>query len=544
MDALRTLVPWIAVIVLVAGCTAAPPATAPTQPAAAASTAPVAGGKLVVANDIALASLDPARTSGANTKIWIQHIFDTLVEYDMTQPNLPYMPLRPGLAESWTVSPDGLTYTFKLRSGVKFHDGKPFTSAAAKATFDRALDANSSLADPKAKAGLTSLLGQVASAAAPDPQTLSVTLKAPFASFLTVVADQQLSIIDPDQVTKGGLDAIEQAPNGTGPFKFTSRDDKSMTLTRNADYWGAKPYLDTVNVVAITDDATRAAALKAGEVDYVLLVGLDQIASLQSTPTVKIDFASPPSPVFWMLNTRDGATANKLVRQALNYAIDREAIVKNIYAGAGARPLGGPIPVGNPAYDASLDIYSYNPEKAKQLIAQSGVPLPIKLPNLILPSAGGSSSAFTLAADVLQQQLKAVGVEVTFDRLEVAASIAKARPGFTAETAGHSTSWTTNTHDLFWIEQLYGKSFHPPAGAVRGWYDNPKVNELLNTGRGEPDQAKRVGIYREVAKLIADDAPWLWIVQDKYPRGYGTNVQGLLMMPSYYFDLTKVWIKK
>src|SRR5207245_9703076 len=139
----------------------------------------------------------PGRTTGATSKIIVQHIYDTLVEYDMTKPDLPYMPLRPGLAESWTLSTDRLTYTFKLRSGVKFHNGDPLNAAAVKATFDRALADKSPYFDAKAKAGLSTLLAQVASTAAPNDSTFTVTLKQPFASFLTIVADQQMGVIDP-----------------------------------------------------------------------------------------------------------------------------------------------------------------------------------------------------------------------------------------------------------------------------------------------------------------------------------------------------------
>lgn len=243
-----------------------------------------------------------------------------------------------------------------------------------------------------------------------------------------------------------------------------------------------------------------------------------------------------------MLNTKEGPTAKKEIRQALNYAINREAITENLMQGS-ARAAGGPVPIGNPVYEPALEMYNYNPDKAKQLLAEAGVSNPLNL-KILIPTSGAGLTIAPRVAAMMQQDLKSVGVEVTFESLEWAAFLAKAKLGLDKETAALHTGWTTAVQDPYWLERMFGAGFVPPKGANRAWYANPAVDEVLAQARTATDEETMINKYREAAQLIASDAPWIFLYQDRWPRAISSRVQGFVSAPSPFVDLTKVWLKQ
>lgn len=511
--------------------------------ASVATSGPARGGTLVIGSEGQHDPLDPHRLTGTVTLRITAQIYETLVAEDLTRTGVEFAPLRPGLAESWSLSPDRVTYTFKIRRGIKFHDGTPLNAEAVKTNFDRGMDSQSPVYSARARSGLGFIINLIASTSVSDDSTFVIKLKEPFASLPVQLSDRRMGIMSPTALQRWGEDQIGVHPAGTGPFRFVERGaGNRIVIERNPDYWGPAPMVDRIIFRPYTDETTLVAALQAGEVDVIMNLGADQIPALQKATNVKIEFADLPNIFFWMLNTKQGPTTNRVVRQALNYAINRESIAKYFMHNT-ARPAGGPVPVGNPVYDPSLEPYRFDRQRARMLLTQAGVPQPLRL-KVLLPTSGAGLTIAPMVGALMQQDLRAVGVEVTFERLEWSAFLAKASLGLDEETSALYTGWTTGAQDPYWLERMFGSASAPPRGVNRSWYANPKVDDLLTKGRAEPDDRRRIALYREAAKIIADDAPWIFLYQDRWPRAISTKVQGFVSAPSPYVDLTKIWLTR
>jgi len=508
----------------------------------AAAAGPVDGGTLVVGSEGQHEPLEPGVLTGTVTLRITALIFENLVAQDLTNPRLKYVPLVPGLAESWTVSSDGKTYTFKTRKGVQFQDGTPLDAAAVKFNFDRAMLPSFPYYSARAKASLDFVVRWVDRTEAPDASTFVMYLKDPFPSLLDQLADRRMAIMSPDAIRKWGNAQIGAHPVGTGPFRFADKSvDNTITLERNPDYWGAKAHLAKIVFRPYTDPTALIAALQAGEIDAVMTLEGDQLAVLRKDPRIQLQYADLPNIFFWMLNARSGPTTNRLVRQALNYAINRDVITKNLLQGA-ARPALGPVPVGNPVYAPALEIYGYDPAKAKALLAQAHVPTPLTL-HILLPTSGTGLTVAPEVAALMQGDLAKIGVTLTFERLEWAAFLAKAGLGLDNATAALYTGWSTGVEDPYWLERMFGSGSVPPGGINRSWYSNHAVDQLFAQASGEFNESKRIATYRRAAQLIAEDAPWIFLYQDRWPRAISARVHGFVGVPTPYVDMTKIWVQ-
>ncbi|MDP9372298.1 MAG: ABC transporter substrate-binding protein [Chloroflexota bacterium] len=483
--------------------------------------------------------LDPAVTTGAHIYRATRLMYETLVNSDLTKPasEVSSPPLIPGLAERWEISNDRLTYTFHLRKDVKFHDGTTFNAEAVKLNWDRGFDDKSPVFNPQTKSLLNPTLKWVKEYRAVDDNTFAVTLKNPFASFLLHMSSESLGIISPEALKKHGNQNIGNNPTGTGPYRFVSREPGGkVDLERNKEYWGEQPYLDKVVIRPITEGGARAAALQAGEVDFIVVVPPDSTEALQKDSKLEVAFAGPPHIWFWMLNTRDTETKDKRVRQALNYAVNREGLVEDILGGT-ALPAGSPIPPGNPAYNRDAKGYTFDREKAKALLKEAGVPMPLKLKGFI-PQSGSGMMVPVPMDEFIQSNLRDIGVEVEFEVMEWGSFISRARKGLQNGEAFLNTSWGSN--DMYWLEEMFSSALHPPAGNVRTWYANAEVDKLLDQARGEGDQQKRIALYQQAEALVVDDAPWLFVCHDRAPKAFSKKVKGFVGAPSWYFDVTRL----
>lgn len=501
---------------------------------------PVYGGTLIIGSEGQHDPLDPHFLSGTVTLRITDLVYDTLVREDLSQEGVDFVPLAPGLAESWTVSPDGRTYIFAIRRGVTFHDGAALNAEAVKANFDRAMDPSVPHYSPRAAGNLGFLLDGVEAVRVADEYTLEVTLKEPFSSFPRQLADRRFAIISPEALSKFG-DDVGANPSGTGPMRFVSKGrDNRITLERNSEYWGHKPYVDSMIFIPYTDQTTLATALQVGEVDAVMNLATDLVPLLQRARGVNVIVSDPPNQFFWMLNNRSGPTTDRRVRQAMNYAIDREAITENLLGGL-ARTAYGPVPRGNPVYDTDLEIFEYNPEKARELLDAAGVSTPLGL-KVMIPTSGAGLTVAPRVSAMMQQDLRAVGIEVEFESLEWTAFLAKAQLGLADDTAALYTGWSTGVDDPYWLERMFAGYFVPPNGVNRAWYNNPAVDETLARARIEADPEVSLTLYKEAAAMIAEDAPWIFLYQSGWPRGLRTYVRGFINAPSPYADLTRLWL--
>ena len=258
-----------------------------------------------------------------------EFIYDSLLEWDAD------LLVQPALAESWDISDDGLTYTFKLRSGVKFHDGSDFDAEAVKFNFDRMLDENHPYHDT-GPFPLSFFFGSVESTEVVDDMTVKFTLNAPYAPFLSNLAYPTGLIVSPTAVAQHGAD-FGRNPSGTGPFTFGEwRSNEAVVVEGNPDYWDGAPSLQAVVFRPITDANTRVAEMLAGGIDLMVEVPPVALSEFQGDAYTVHEQAGPHV-WFLILNAKEGPFADVRVRQAANYAINKEAIVNDVLEGTAAR---------------------------------------------------------------------------------------------------------------------------------------------------------------------------------------------------------------
>jgi ABC-type transport system substrate-binding protein len=268
--------------------------------------------------------------------------------------------------------------------------------------------------------------------------------------------------------------------------------------------------------------------------------GAQQIEQLKGESGVKVQYPEPANLYFIRLNLKLAPTDNVIFRRALNYAINRDAIATLV--GGQVSPIYGSVPRGNEIYEEGIAVpYAYDPAKAKELITASGVSTPINLKLMVPISGPGNATAREIFA-LIQQDLNAVGVGVEAQYLDFTAMISAEANGYKV-VHGSYNGWTTGTDAEYWFDRMFGGDQQPPRGVNRGYYSNPGVNALFASGRGENDDAKRHSMYREAAKIITEDAPWLFLYQDRLPRLLGPRVTGVVAAPSVYFDYSTIAVQ-
>ena len=471
-------------------------------------------------------NLDPPQVTDLNSLRVARRIVETLVTFpeESTQ-------IVPGLAESWTISKDGLSYTFKLRKGVKFHDGTPFNAEAVKFSIERQFNPE----HPANKLGkypfANFFFGNVKAVEAMDDSTVRFVLKEPRASFLAVLTSGAASIVSPTAVRKWGAD-YPLNPVGTGPFRYVSwQRGQQVVLEKNPDYWKGAVKLDRVVYRPIVEDQARLTELMTGAVDLIVGVPPDFVGQLEGSP--KVSIAKQVGAHVWYLgiNNQKKPFDDKRVRQALNYAVNKDAIVKDVLKGTGAVSK-GPVLPNTWGADAALKAYPYDPQKAKQLLAEAGYPNGFST-TLWVPESGSGMQSPVAMSTVMQSNLKAVGVNVALQTMEWGAFLAKLR---SQEQELFALSWMAGTEDPDMVMYpLLHSSQWTPNGPNRALYKNTRFDELLTQARLVTDQAERAKLYREAQKILVEDAPWIFVDHEVQISASSKRVQGFKLHPS--FDL-------
>ena len=321
---------------------------------------PKVGGTLIYATGTDALTLDPQFVTDVPTSRAVMQIHETLVKYDLD------MNIVPCLAEAWEVSSDQLTWTFRLRKGVKFQDGTPFNAEAVKYTFDR-------IVDPATASPRKSSAGMIKGVKILDEYTVAITTLKPFGPFLAQLTAYNLAILSPTQAKKLGK-KYAQNPAGTGPFKLESwAPGEKVVLARNEEYWGKKAYLDKVVFKVVPEDATRVMLLLSGEADVIASVPTVLLDKLQQSKDVKVVREKGFRTIYIGLNNKVKPFDDIRVRKAVSHAIHPEAIVQGVLKGVGT--LGGSFE--SPAIPGAvqgLKPYPYDPARAKKLLAEAGYP--------------------------------------------------------------------------------------------------------------------------------------------------------------------------
>ncbi len=474
-------------------------------------------------------SLDEQQISDYNSDRAASEIYDTLVRFKGET-----MEVEPDLAESWDISKDGITYTFHLREGVKFHDGTDFNADAVVWNYKRMTDPKAEGYDTGTYGYAETLFGQVKDCKAPDANTVVFTLKAPFAPFLATMAMTQFSIVSPTAVMKYGKD-YGQNPVGTGPFKFKSWENGTeVTLVANEDYFGGAPKIKTLIYRFIKDNNVRQNEFEAGSLDFFVDIIPDDLESLKANPDYTVQRGESLQTWYRNLNTTKAPFNDVRVRQAFYYGINRKSIVDDILLGTGELDS-NLLPPAIPYYTKDVEQYDYNPEKAKQLLAEAGVKnLTV---DFYVPESGSGMQQADAMATAMQSDMAKVGVTLNITKVEWGAYLdMMIREPEKQDVLLGEFSWISDNGDADnFLRVLCGSDMIPMNGYNSAYYSNPKLDKLLEEGMRSSDDAVREKAYVEAQKIITEEAPYIVVDHESQIVVYTKNLKGVQVNPRGFF---------
>ncbi len=478
------------------------------------------GGELIVLRASDATSLDPHFiTDIPSANIIHGKVYETLVAFDRDRKIVPL------LAKSWEQK-DELTWTFTLNEGIKFHDGEDFNAEAVKATFNRILD-------PATGSPQRDKLSMISEVVVDDTYVVTLKLKNPYAPLLSILASQEGSIISP-KVIKESADQLATNPVGTGPFIFESwKTGQAITLNTNKDYWGNVPKIDKVTFKIVPEDSTRLAMIESGEAHIADQVPVTDIARIENSSTMNLFRTEGLAVEFIGFNVKDSLLSNVKVRQAISYAVDREAIISGIYNNVGtlANSAMSPKVIG---YSNETKAYDYDVVKAKQLLKEAGIKEGTKLKLLT-----SDRKERINMAEVVQSQLKGIGLDVEIQVMEYGAFISE----ITKEQHQLFISgWGNATGDADYNQY---NLFHTASMGAPGnhfYYSNPEIDKLIEEGRTESDQATRNDIYKKAMQLELDEAVYIPVRNYEHLAVYSNGVKGFWLDASNYTMLSGVEI--
>jgi peptide/nickel transport system substrate-binding protein len=440
--------------------------------------------------------LDPQKTSAYFSFEVLENVFDTLVEPDEN------LEMRPALAESWSVTPDQLTWTFHLRKDVTFQDGSPFTADDVVYSYRRIIDGKLANVDK---------FSAVTDVSAAGRDTVVIRVKQPTPNLLTNLGGfKGMAIVQRKNVESG---QIATHPVGTGPFAFVSqKSGDSIILKANSNYWGGAPKVPGVTFRFISEPSTALSALQAGEIDWTDSVPPQRVAQLENDDSIEL--AVTPSNDYWYLALNEARAPWKdvRVRQAIAYAIDRKAIVQaTSYGTATANQLA--IPKGNPWY-TPYDTYSYDIDKAKSLLREAGAS-PEKLDMLVTSEYPETVTA----AQVIADNLKPLGITVDIRTVDFATWLDQQNTGnFDMLMMG----WLGNIDP----DDFYYAQHHTDGSSNAQKFSDPDVDRLLDAGRVETNRQSRQADYAKAATTIADRVSYIYLYNPAVIQAWTPGLSG------------------
>ena len=495
-----------------------------------ASSGPKHGDTLRVAIGIDPDTLDPAAQTTTTSSQIVDMMTETLVTLDSKGA------LKPLLATSWQASSDGLSWTFTLRQGVKFSDGSPFNAAAVKFSVDRLLDPNTFKALPGVLGGKTGIDHVVAV----DDTHVQFFLKTKFAPFAAAMTQTNAAIVSPASVNVApNTPARIVQPVGTGPYKFQERlASDHITMAANKVYWGTKANYDTQIYKIVPEAASREALVKSGGADVIALPPANDIPAMQNDSSLKVILGPSDRTIQVVINTQDAnqpLLQKSEVRQALNYAVDKNAIIKTVMFGT-AVPVNAPMSTSLFGY-CQTGTYDYNPSKAKQMLQAAGAAgMSVKL-----AAPTGRYTQDIQVANAVAGYLRDAGLKVdgpaTADWPTYLATYANV-PLAQSKIDLHLLGWAPAYLDAQQQFLQFYSTQMPPAGLETSYYSNPQVDSLIEQASSSTDPAQRAQIYCTAAKMVWNDAPWIFLYNQKYPFVTTAKVTNVVGLPNEKFVST------
>lgn len=500
-----------------------------TRMLAAASVLLLSAANTVLAREVTVAigsditTLDPHLTTDTDSASIRFHIYEGLVHTAGT--GLP----EPQLATSWEISEDGLTYTFELREGVQFHDGTPFNADAVKINFER-------LTHPERQSSAQDYMTMLEEVEVLGEYRVALHLKEPFGPFLNHLGVHAGHILAPSAIEAMGAADVGDMAIGTGPFRFVNRvRGESIRLERFDAYWGGNTTdIEAIQYRLVPEAGSRIAMLETGEADLILRVTPEELDRLRQTEGITVHTIQTIRSMYIALNTQDGPFADARVRQAANYAVDKQAIIDFILGG-GTEVVHNPIAPGVAGHTPGK-AYEYDPGRARELLAEAGQ----LNPEITLWAPAARFPQGVEVVQAVQQQLQDVGFVV---ELQVWGDYPAYLDTFNYQMTEQDAvymGWATSSIDA---EVALRQPLHGERAGMfinTGGYANPQVDALIDAARLSSDLEERERLYGEATSMIMEDAPWIFLYYGTVSYGQSADLQGVDYRPAEHVLLLDV----
>ena len=475
---------------------------------------------IIYASDSTAKSLDPHDTSDTYSGAIERAICQGLMGFDR---NLKVVPL---LAESYTFNKEATEFSFKLRKGIKFHDGADFNAAAVKANIDRMMTG---------KYKRSSLMKPVKELQILDDYTVKFILKEPFGAFINAVAHPGSLIMSPKAIAKYG-DEVRKHPVGTGPFIFDEWvPGNFVRIKKNPHYWRGEVKVDTITFKPVPENGSRLAMLRAGQAQYIYPMPAELKKVAEKDPN--IDIIQMPSIIerYLIMNTQYKPLSDVRVRQAINYALDKNAIIRIAWGGAGS--VADSIIPPNLQFYKKQAAWPYDVAKAKALMKEAGYANGFKVvfmtPNI---------SMRMRATEMVQQQLAKIGITGSIESMDVASFYNKLESHKSGDAnVPHFIAfggWSASTGDADWgTRPLISTEAFPPAMSNFGFFSDPKVDGFIKAGLASADPGARAKAYADLQDYVWNQCPWGYLLVDTLMAGKSKKLTGIYPLPDGAFSV-------
>ncbi|MBR5266123.1 MAG: hypothetical protein IKV63_05865 [Clostridia bacterium] len=452
-----------------------------------------------------IVGFDPPDCNDSYSGEMFTYVYDRLFQFDSEGE------IQPMLVESYE-QPSDTEFIFKIHEGVKFHNGDELTAANVVWSLNRASQ------NPKAKANFETVI-EISEV---SKYEFKIVTEKPFVPLLLNLAHSQTSILH--QATVEAIEAGDGVFNetnmmGTGPMMLEYyKPNSELKMVRFDDYWQGACRATSITRKIIPEASSLTIALEAGEIDYINELNSIDIARVRENPDLKTVEMASANVAYMGLNTTKAPFDNVKVRQALQYASNKESIVEVLYEGFGV-PCNSVFPTVAVAYNDQLDAYAYDIEKAKELLVEAGYPDGFEFEVVV------SSDIRSRAAQILQQDYQSVGITVNIELMEFGAMLDYLSG---KDHQAWIMSWSGSTNPNYTLTQ----NFHTESGGAtgnRGWYSNPEVDAMIVEARGEFDTEKRNQLYKDIQAKLMEESPWIPLLQQTYVAGMGKGVDGVIM---------------
>ncbi|WP_209121796.1 glutathione ABC transporter substrate-binding protein [Alkalihalobacillus sp. BA299] len=479
------------------------------------------GGTLVIVRLSDAENLDHHFMSTINSaSITHSKIYEGLVGRDKNAD------IKPLLAEEW-MQLDDTTWEFKLRNDVTFHDGTAFNADAVKATFDRLLDPD--VGSPRAV-----VFKMVKEVKVVDEFTVQFILSEPFSPLLSILASHEGGIISPTAIEKYGKNIIQE-PIGTGPFVFDSwTPGQEIVFHKNETYWGAEPKVDKVVFKVVPEETTRISMLETGEAHIAEPLSVTMMDTVEASNNSEVYRSEGFGTEYIGFNVQDPLFEDVRVRKAIAHAVEMDSIIEGVFNNIGKKAnsvLGSKVF----GYHPDMKAYEYNLNEAKRLLAEAGYPNGFETTLKTMDSKERIN-----LAEVLQSQLKGIGIKVNIQVLEYSTFVEQANRG---DSEMFILSWRNATGDADYNQyNLFHTNSQGPSGNTF-FYSNEEVDRLIEAARAEKDQDKRIELYAEAQELEMEDAVYIPVRVIENMAAVSKSVKGFSISPSGYLEINDVSIK-